>query len=51
MTLLTPTADPSREAWRVPLAPEQRLAHDAVAAERLAISRTTTRTEPQGRAA
>jgi hypothetical protein len=51
MTLLTTTADPSRDAWRVPLAPGQRLAHDTVAADLLAVSRTTTQTELQGRAA
>jgi hypothetical protein len=51
MNLLTPTDDPSRDAWRVPLAPEQHLAHDAVAAEWLAVSRTTARTELQERAA
>lgn len=51
MTLLTTTDGPSRDAWRVPLAPGQRLAHDAVAADLLAVSRTTTRTEPEGRTA
>jgi hypothetical protein len=48
--LLTPTADPPREAWHLPLAPGQRLAHDAVATDLLAVSRTTTRTELQERA-
>jgi hypothetical protein len=51
MMLLTPMADPWREAWRVARAPGQRLAHDAVAADLLAVSCTTTRTELQGRAA
>jgi len=51
MTLLSPLGDPLRDAWRVPLAPGQRLAHDAVAADLLSVSHTTTRTGPEGRAA
>ena len=48
MTLPTTTDDPPRDAWRGPLTPGQRLAHDAVAADLLAVSRTTTRTELRG---
>jgi hypothetical protein len=51
MTLLSTSDDPLRGAWRVPLAPGQRWAHDAVAADLLPVSHTTTRTELKGRAA
>jgi hypothetical protein len=51
MTLLSTLDDPLRGAWRVPLAPGRRLAHDAVAADLLPVSHTTTRTELKGRAA
>jgi DNA-binding FadR family transcriptional regulator len=51
MTLPPITDDPPRDAWRGLLAPGQRLAHDAVAADLLVVSRTTTRTELRGRAA
>lgn len=51
MTLLSTLDDPLRGSWRVPLALGQRLAHDAVAADLLPVSHTTTRTGPEGRAA
>jgi hypothetical protein len=51
MTLLTTTDHPPRDAWRTGLAPGQYLARDAVAADRLVVFRTTTRTELQERAA
>ena len=51
MTLLSTSNDSLPDAWRVPLTPGQRLAHDAVAADLLPASHATTRTELKGRAA
>lgn len=49
MILLSTSDDPSRDAWRVPLTPGQRLARDADLLP--AHHRTTIRTESEGRAA
>ena len=50
MTLPTTTDHPPRDAWRMGLAPRQRLARDSVA-DLLVVFHTTTRTELQERAA